>query len=44
MIVNNLIFCDFFKSALKTLKAILDALDAYRNGTEFLWLNKRGKY
>ena len=44
MIVNNLILLQFSKSALKTLKAILDASDEIKTGTKFLWLNKRVKY
>ena len=35
MIVNNLISLRFSKSALKTLKAIVDASDEIKTGTKF---------
>ena len=44
MIVNNLISLRFSKSALKTLKAILDASDEIKTGTKFFWLTKSVKY
>ena len=34
----------FSKSALKTLKAILDASNEFKTGIKFLWLNKSVKY
>ena len=41
MSVNNLISLRIFKSAQKTLKAILDTSDKIKTGTKFLWLNKK---
>ena len=44
MIVNNLISLRFSKSALKTLKVILDVFEEIKTGIKFLWLNKSVKY